>query len=376
IVMCDDPSIKSWDAWLLNRTFGLPMSTARSYLYRLKKERVLIEEQDRTGDIVPGHYVRVRKPEETISDMISKTMRYKEEIPVGPDISTFKPELPSPVFDIRKMTVHNVLATLTKEHIEGRELQRCKIDREMVSPSFGILESFGKSEFESQKVAISLSDLLHPLNPNSLYRAWSGDLRENLIGESYGDTIKWGDHRDIVVTIYKTGSVNLQIASSKNPMSIIDIISIWGYLRALFPMRCGYQWAGGLAKYFELRRFEVNIDQGPTIDMVGGRNWANCITMEGWYGGLCREYLTTIGDEEALRREMVLEPNLPIEPFWENFIAMMTGGASYGYTVTSLHKLTQEVNSFILSVNKDRERMLKMIDTMNKTIVELKKRGD
>ncbi|MCJ7759701.1 hypothetical protein MUP59_00965, partial [Candidatus Bathyarchaeota archaeon] len=87
ILMCDDPITKSWDAWRLNRDLGLPMSTARNYLWRLKKEGILIEERDRKGVIVPGHYVRVRKPEETISDMISKTMRYKEEIPVGPDIS-------------------------------------------------------------------------------------------------------------------------------------------------------------------------------------------------------------------------------------------------------------------------------------------------
>jgi len=308
VIETDDAVITPF---MICKLFKVNKNYARTCLYRLKKAGYIIR-----TDV---GYKKSRPPHEVLKPLFSEEK---------------KPEKKPDIMDLREVKLHHLTLSLSKEEIEHLPEKRFKIRYILPPPDFPRTEE------------MNISELFTPLNRNNILHRWKGNLRHNEQNKSYSESVYFGDRRRLTIHIYGNGTVVIYIEASENPLDEIGFAELRGFLRSFIQERCGLLYED-LEKLLIVKQVELSEDKEAKEKV--SMSITKCITFD-VFDNIYRLYEKTIGGKEYLRSETMMQPKIPLNEFWEQFLAFKMGGVNMSATVTSLHMLVEEVKKMQESV--------------------------
>jgi hypothetical protein len=196
---------------------------------------------------------------------------------------------------------------------------------------------------------ITIKEILNPVHPESICAKWTTPAWADVRDKKGGISERLTTPRGIEVTFqtYGTGSFQIFVGASSNPMSIPEFFLTMKEVSALMQARCGYTLED--LKDFFVVRYEFS------NDVVHGKNDCSgkfAITLREASGLFVRTYSKMMGKtyadegevlQEHVRTEVGNTKGIQWSEFLESNMVMMMGGVNAQYLIRGHFELERMV---------------------------------
>lgn len=233
--------------------------------------------------------------------------------------------------------------------------------------------------FPTQEVKVNPFILGDPMKDESFYQRYRFTQKPKDIKGGKMETFEIETNRTLTIEIYGTGSVILNLSTTKNPMNISDLHAFMhGYLDAFFNFKFNYK-LKDVSSLFYVTRCEFNYDHETPMSFTSETPYGiKSITVSEIEHWTMQVYEKSLDYGDVVREEYAYsdwETPVASNTFAQTLDSIAKGGMSYtatGMALKDIHELLEEYGNAIKFLLKTSQKQGSEMQKISKLLSKLK----